>query len=132
MQVLQKELFRIKSFEMLQGRKNILKEAHLNPVLGGVRTNKIFDRYKGGILKIEDFVEQEKWDKYGHQVVITGFDATEPGNHFIQIRNSRGESWGEEGYGKLHLPSKKSGKEIMGVCDIDREGWKIMLYPAEK
>ncbi|CAL4090924.1 unnamed protein product, partial [Meganyctiphanes norvegica] len=70
---------------------------HMGPISVYVYISPNFGSYRGGVLE-DNFCTPNKW--INHAVVLVGY-GNENGKDYWLIRNSWGESWGEEGYIKL-------------------------------
>lgn len=72
--------------------------------------------YKGGVhitrkrKSCEESLPEEEVEM--HAIMIIGY-GTKDGTNYWKIRNSWGESWGKQGYGRIARPSSLIGKEDM-------------------
>ena len=76
-----------------------------------------FRLYSHGVFK------GECGNRLNHAVTVVGYGTSEDGNKYWLIKNSWGNSWGEEGYMKL---AREVGNTMGGLCGIAMEA----TYPT--
>lgn len=84
---------------------------NVGPVsLGIASSSVVFRSYKGGIIDTLECGDQG----IDHSVLAVGY-GNEDDQEFVIIKNSWGPYWGENGYARISLDTKKSKKGICGV-----------------
>lgn len=74
--------------------------------------------YKGGIMTDKDC----HYKAENHEVIACGYGYDEEsGKEFIKIKNSWGESWGEEGFIRLEATNTKKG-----VCGVYNDATELV------
>lgn len=68
-----------------------------------------FQFYKSGV-----FDDPKCGDNLDHGVAAVGYGNTEDGKDYFKVRNSWGESWGDEGY----ILMSRSSENVNGTCGI--------------
>ncbi|KAK8469002.1 hypothetical protein PHAVU_006G176920 [Phaseolus vulgaris] len=91
--------------------EQLLQAVAKQPVSVGVSVNENFQSHKTGVF------EGPCGTDLNHAVVIVGYGTSEDGQKYWLIKNSWGESWGEQGYMKLLRESGEPG----GVCGVARK-----------
>ncbi|KAK3431584.1 zingipain-2 [Eucalyptus grandis] len=90
------------------GEDKLLKVVAQQPVSVGIAASgQEFRHYSGGVFN-GDCGEQ-----LDHAVVVVGYGTSEEGK-FWKIRNSWGESWGEDGYMRI----QRGGESSYGLCGL--------------
>jgi len=92
--------------DIKQGDEDSLKDAcaTVGPVSVAVNANTFWQLYSGGLFN-PIFCDGNKLD---HGVAVVGY-GTDSGTDYWIVRNSWGESWGEEGYVRLVMGDNKCG-----------------------
>ncbi|KAI3414814.1 uncharacterized protein J3R85_015854 [Psidium guajava] len=100
----------IKDFvDVPPGEEELLKAVAQQPVSVGIAAGgQEFMSYSGGVFN-GDCGEQ-----LDHAVVVVGYGTSEDGTEFWKIRNSWGETWGEEGYMRIQRGVDSS----KGMCGL--------------
>ena len=85
---------------------------NVGPVSLGIDSSSVvFRSYKGGII---DTLECGGENKVDHSVLAVGY-GIEDNQEFVIIKNSWGPYWGENGYARISLDTKKNKRGICGV-----------------
>ena len=111
----------VKSFvDVPEGNYHALKRAIVKqPTSIAIQANQMsYQFYKDGVFDDDECGEEAVID---HGVLAVGYDTNESGQKFWMVKNSWGETWGDNGYIKL---SRKSENEF-GMCSI----LKMASYP---
>ncbi|CAJ1961886.1 unnamed protein product [Sphenostylis stenocarpa] len=91
----------------IRGFHDVLANTVANqPVSVSVAVNRNFQSYSGGIFKGPCGTDLTDLN---HAVTVIGYGTTEYGKKYWLIKNSWGESWGENGYMRLLRGSGKHG-----------------------
>ncbi|KAF8029603.1 hypothetical protein BT93_E2124 [Corymbia citriodora subsp. variegata] len=100
---------KIKSFADLQpGEDELLKAVAQQPVsIGIAASGQEFSSYSGGVFN------GDCGEELDHAVVVVGYGTSEDGK-FWKIRNSWGETWGENGYMRI----QRGGESSRGLCGL--------------
>ncbi|KAK3425257.1 hypothetical protein EUGRSUZ_F02043 [Eucalyptus grandis] len=100
---------RITDFADVQpGEDELLKAVAQQPVSVGIAGNGLeFRSYGGGVF------DGDCGETLDHAVVVVGYGTSEEGK-FWKIRNSWGETWGEEGYMRI----QRGGESSNGLCGL--------------
>ena len=88
-------------------------EVQKHPVAVMVAVDNRFRMYKSGIL---DYVTY-KDITLNHSLLLTGFDIKENISYFM-VKNSWGDSWGEDGYIKVEVGRRHGTNGIANSMDI--------------
>ena len=96
----------------------------LGPVAVSVDADKtVFRHYKSGTI-----AWQSCGTDIGHAVTAIGFGIDELGEEYVTIKNSWGDDWGENGFGRISLSQRYSSS---GVCGVLTEGyWSQVMPPS--
>nr|XP_011467494.1 PREDICTED: uncharacterized protein LOC105352334 [Fragaria vesca subsp. vesca] len=150
---------KIQAYKQLNGRNKILQACEDQSLIGEIVAIEEFRRqYKGEVFRAEDALEEFKRESrfwcpeckklkqkpfncptcargmYEHCLVITGYDATgDEIDHHLTVRNSWGKSWGEQGYGRLHLCDTGDMKRLreqlkmQGILNVEARAWRVTV-----
>ncbi len=116
----QSRVTKITNYGYISGIESHKTYVAIAPILVAFRVYSDFYYYTGGIYEYTSGVYEG-----GHAVSIVGYDTTGPVDYWI-VKNSWGESWGENGYFKIK----------MGECGIETRSsyWisgAILPLPSE-
>ncbi|MBA0624904.1 hypothetical protein Godav_010174 [Gossypium davidsonii] len=94
----------------------LLKTVAKQPVSVGIRGysysyGKYFQLYKGGVFT------EDCGSSFAHAVTIVGYGKSEEGLNYWLVKNSWGETWGENGYIRIQRDVNTPG----GLCGIAME-----------
>ncbi|XP_030519581.2 zingipain-2-like [Rhodamnia argentea] len=100
----------IKEFNDVQpGEEELLKAVAQQPVSVGIAAGgQEFQSYTGGVFN------GDCGEELDHAVVVVGYGTSEDGTKFWKIRNSWGQTWGEEGYMRIQRGVDSS----KGMCGL--------------
>ena len=103
--------------------KALLSALAMQPISVAIQANQfVFQFYKGGVLDDDSCGQAGQLD---HGVLAVGYGSdVETNEPYFMVKNSWGDSWGEDGYIRL---SRKSKNEY-GMCAI----LKMASYPEVK
>uniref|UniRef100_A0A7N0SY91 Uncharacterized protein n=1 Tax=Kalanchoe fedtschenkoi TaxID=63787 RepID=A0A7N0SY91_KALFE len=90
----------------------------IQPVTVGISVSEDFTNYLEGV-----FTGNCTSDDLDHAVTIVGYENVEDGTSYWIVKNSWGESWGDEGYIKM---AKDIG-EPEGLCGLALDAWYPIL-----
>ncbi|KAK3431577.1 zingipain-2 isoform X1 [Eucalyptus grandis] len=94
--------------EVQPGEDELLKAVAQQPVSVRIAgSGQEFRHYVGGVFN------GDCGEKLNHAVVVVGYGTSEEGK-FWKIRNSWGESWGEDGYMRI----QRGGESSYGLCGL--------------
>jgi C1A family cysteine protease len=84
------------------------------PVSVAIEVRRDFQLYKGGIYTSDDSCGEA----LNHGVVAVGYDSAENGDGYFIVKNSWGESWGEQGYVRMAIGSGSGTCGIANDADV--------------
>uniref|UniRef100_A0A7N0SY76 Uncharacterized protein n=1 Tax=Kalanchoe fedtschenkoi TaxID=63787 RepID=A0A7N0SY76_KALFE len=90
----------------------------IQPVTVGISVSEDFTNYLEGV-----FTGNCTSDDLDHAVTIVGYENVEGGTSYWIVKNSWGESWGDEGYIKM----AKDIAEPEGLCGLAMDAWYPIL-----
>jgi cathepsin C len=104
--------------------KHMMKELMDNgPIVVALNAPSDLFYYSGGVYSFKDTNKANfdinglsRWEKTNHAVLAVGWGEEKDGKKYWIIKNSWGDSWGEEGYFKLDKGNDEVAAESMAVA----------------